>query len=117
MKHNFSQSAEDGLLALSGELLIENSSELKSALCEALASSPRLIVDLGKVTAADISSLQLLCSAHRSASLAGTSFRIDQTGEAIRSIAENAGYSCRTKGCRFAIGICLWDPEAQQARG
>ena len=57
-----------GILRLAGTLTIEYAERLREALLAALEESVRLTLDCSEVTDVDLSGLQLLCSAHRTAS-------------------------------------------------
>ncbi len=54
------------ILRLGGEAIIESAVELKKALLKSMEQADNILIDTEKVTAADLSFLQLLCSAHRS---------------------------------------------------
>jgi anti-anti-sigma regulatory factor len=56
-------------LTLIGDLTLENTDQLKSALIEALSKGKTLNIEFSEVTAVDFSSLQLLCSTHKTAEL------------------------------------------------
>ncbi|MCL4490623.1 MAG: STAS domain-containing protein [Nitrospirae bacterium] len=61
----FEQSGAIGLLTYDGELTVQHTRELKSALMRALDRVDHLIFNLEKVTAMDIACFQLLCMAQR----------------------------------------------------
>ena len=58
---------ETGNVTLSGDLTIFQASEIQTRLREALESSDDVRITLQDVTSMDLSCLQLLCSAHRTA--------------------------------------------------
>ncbi len=96
-------------LTLSGELTIAHAVELKAAIREALDMTARVIVDLRSATGMDLSVLQLLCSAHRSA--IGSGKRFELKGEDVPPLPEirrAAGFA-RHRGCDFNPNEnCLW---------
>jgi len=96
-----------GKLILDGDMTVQRAGELKTALIEALDKATSVVIDMEHITDADLSFLQLLCSAHR------TSLKINKTV----SLSENApqffwdtvkkaGYSCKDPGCDDQN--CLW---------
>lgn len=96
------------VLVLEGELTIHHSNELKEALKDLQDTTDNLLLNLEGVTAADLSCLQLLCSAHRSS--LKTNKEIKLTGDIpvmLKQMATDAGFimeACRTD----AGGSCLW---------
>ncbi|MDJ0391607.1 STAS domain-containing protein [Roseomonas sp. E05] len=64
-------SAEDHCLVLSGALLLREAEDLHARLLHAVQVQPRLELDLAAVTEADLSALQLLLAAGRSAKRSG----------------------------------------------
>jgi ABC-type transporter Mla MlaB component len=103
------RSGKKDLIQCSGELTLDHAEELRSALIKALIDVDRVELDMEKVTAVDLSCLQLLCSAHRSAVrmnklLALRHGRPDELNRA----ADEAGY-LRRAGCRLdSYKTCLW---------
>ncbi|MCR4321812.1 MAG: STAS domain-containing protein [Candidatus Brocadiaceae bacterium] len=80
-----------GALALEGELTISRAGELRAALINALDKVSHLQLNFGKVTDIDLSCLQLICSAHKTA--AGMKKRLTVTGnsETFKKAMEEAG--------------------------
>jgi len=81
-----------GALALEGELTIGRAGELRTALINALDKVTHLQLNFEKVTDIDLSCLQLICSAHKTA--AGMKKRLTVTGnsETFKKAMEDAGY-------------------------
>lgn len=97
------------VLVINGELTIEHAVELKKALHQSLKDGERVVLDLSKVTEMDLSSLQLLCSAHKtSVNLKKTlELRHDNTG-IFKEAVTRAGYT-RYSGCTMETeNSCLW---------
>ena len=53
------------IVRLTGDLTISRADEMRSALLESLKGAEHIEIDLSSVEDADLSCLQLLCSAHR----------------------------------------------------
>ena len=97
------------VLRLGGEAVIESAIELKEAFLKSMAQGDDILVDIEKVTAADLSFLQLLCSAHHSCLKSEKKMRLGGIRPAVYNrIVKNAGYS-RRRGCdRDMEQSCLW---------
>ncbi|MBI5740185.1 MAG: STAS domain-containing protein [Nitrospirae bacterium] len=97
------------VVVIRGEMTIECAGALRDALLRSLGGSERVILDLGKVTAVDLSCLQLLCSAHRTSlsSAKAIALKQDYPGILKEAVREN-GYS-RCLDCRSDSGQgCFW---------
>lgn len=100
MNCELKESGDRTMLALSGECTIECAKDLAKALLEALSSRDRLVVNFEGVEAVDLSCLQILCSAHRSAVKAGKTLMFHPARpDALFRAALDAGY-VRTTACR-----------------
>ncbi|CAN2046687.1 STAS domain-containing protein [Candidatus Magnetomoraceae bacterium gMMP-1] len=101
-------SSNSGELILDGDITIENAGELKKILIESMKKTDNLIIYLDKVTAMDLSSLQLLCSAHRSFIKLNKKIKLQTKSlELFKKVVNNAGYS-RVKGCIEPYDQCFW---------
>jgi anti-anti-sigma regulatory factor len=103
------QTGEEEIITLEGELTLPRAEELKSAFLKALARGDAVSIRFGSVQNVDLSCLQMLCSAHRSAVRMKKKVGV---GGAIPKIlsdaAEAAGYM-RLKGCGLDFkNSCLW---------
>lgn len=100
---------EAGTLLLKGDLTIRNVSELRDALLESLSTVQGLRIRLDGVEETDLSCLQLLCSAHRTAVASGKSMAIEgRWAKPFRRAVEAAGYA-RGGMCRSAnAAFCFW---------
>jgi anti-anti-sigma factor len=100
---------KERLLVINGGLTIEYAAELKDALQESLKDGARVVLDLSNVTEMDLSSLQLLCSAHKtSVNLKKTLELMEDTGEVFKETVKKAGYM-RYSGCtKETEKSCLW---------
>ncbi len=103
------RSAETSVLKLKGSWTIERTDELKHALLEALNGSEGIVIELEGLTDLDLSSIQLLCSAHRTSLRLGKRLALhEQKSEALKRIVRDAGFD-RTIGChKDPDKSCLW---------
>lgn len=97
------------MLILDGEVTVERAEELRKNLIRCLEEADEVIVDLEKVAGVDLSCLQLLCSAHRTAAAAGKGLVLGRTvPEVFTRAIRDAGY-WRHGGCTwYARTSCLW---------
>ncbi len=103
------QSGKQGTITLDGELIVNRAEELRMLLIKALIDADRVQVDFGAVNDTDLSCLQLLCSAHRSAGRMKRSLTLAGNWPApFNKTVQTAGFS-RLTGCRLdADHSCLW---------
>jgi anti-anti-sigma factor len=109
MRLTVDKSGKKGVLRLKGMLTISQAEELKKTLIKALKKVNELEVDLKKVDEIDISCLQLLCSAHKTA--AKSSKRLVLGSDVPEDITHNIMHSgyFRTVGCiNKEKDKCLW---------
>ena len=97
------------VVAISGPMTIERICELRSALLEAFEIGREVQLSLAGVTKVDLTGLQLLCSAHRTALAGELGFSITGgDGGPILPVAEAAGM-LRHIGCAEDTGGgCVW---------
>jgi anti-anti-sigma regulatory factor len=118
MRFEIQKPGERGMLTLEGDLTIANAEETRNALLDALGSVSRLEYDVKNVTAVDLSFLQILCSAHRTALDMGKELVLsaDFTSEVLSDTAKSAGY-VRHIGCdRENLNSCLWLVDNEKQR-
>lgn len=98
-----------GVLKLEGYMGVERAADLKESILHALGSAERLYVDVENITSLDLSCLQVLCSAHRTAVSMNKEFAIKGTlPEVFTEVAESSGFMLQ-KGCtKETEGTCLW---------
>ncbi|MBI5593941.1 MAG: STAS domain-containing protein [Deltaproteobacteria bacterium] len=97
-------------LRVSGDISIQNAQECLEALRDFQGSGNRLVLDLGGVTGADVSFLQMICSLHRTCLRAGQNLTLKTKNmpEEFKAILEMAGYR-RPKACTLGgDNPCLW---------
>jgi anti-anti-sigma regulatory factor len=100
---------KEGVLRLGGDITVQQAEELKETLIRGLGSVDKVYVDSSKSSDIDLTCLQLLCAAHRSATRMGKSFQLAEPvpGRFMR-LAESAGFARHT-GCRLDITkTCIW---------
>jgi len=96
-------------LSFEGELTIPKVAELKVQLVKALEKSGGMSLNLKNVTRADLTFLQLLCSAHRSAYKAGKVMMLTDVSEAVDSEVIAAGFIRDNMSCgQNCSDSCLW---------
>lgn len=104
------QSNDKGLLTLQGDLTIRSATEIKALLIKALVESDQVSVNFDGVSEVDVTCLQLLCSAHRSATRLNKRFLFTGVNrpDAFLALVEAAGFA-RSMGCSLDCGkSCLW---------
>jgi ABC-type transporter Mla MlaB component len=103
---------EYGRLVLEGELTLQQVRPLHEELRSSMGNVRKLDVDISGVEEADLSFLQLLCSAHRTAVKTGKTLNlIEDIPEVVRQAMELNGYSGQNN-CSLDIGrTCLWAKE------
>jgi ABC-type transporter Mla MlaB component len=100
---------EPGAVALSGSLTVGNAAEILKIIRGAIAQADSLVVTVGEDAEVDVSFLQILCSAHRTAAAQGKCFRLNTERTRVFEDASRAAGYIRMKGCsRDRDGSCLW---------
>jgi len=106
------QGVEEGkmiTLQWSGDLTIRRIAELKTQVQQALAGATQVSIEIAAGAECDMTVMQLLCAAHRTASRQGKTLRLfREIPEQFKMIMKLAGFS-RHIGCaRDESGCCLW---------
>lgn len=99
-------------ITLDGELCIQNADEFRTLLMESIGVADTITMNVASVTEIDLSCLQLLCAAHRTAIRQNKSLALDrQWPESCALMIEKAGYA-RHNGCSLDKNRgCLWIEE------
>ncbi len=108
---NTSQSASDAQarFEINGTCGIEEAARIRTILAESLSQADKATLDLSKATDADLSFLQLLCAAHKSAVRRGKTLTITGTvPEDIRQRVKEAGMTGNTSCGSDLSKSCLW---------
>lgn len=97
------------LIRVEGELTVQHAAELRACLLSALSSAESVRVDLQAAEDMDLTCLQILCSAHKSALFAGKTLCLgNEMPEHFKSTLGAAGF-WRSQGCTIDTGdSCLW---------
>jgi anti-anti-sigma regulatory factor len=97
------------IVTLRGDLTVPHAEEMRSLLIKALVNADRVGIRFAEVHAVDLSCLQLLCSAHRSAVRLKKRITLEGSApQALRDAAGAAGFS-RLTGCRpDSDRSCIW---------
>jgi anti-anti-sigma regulatory factor len=95
-------------LALSGDSGLSYAGELRETLADALATARDLTVDAAAVTDADVSTVQLLCAAHRTAVKLGKHLELLSISEAISRVVRDTGFLRREGRMQDPDRNCLW---------
>ncbi len=110
LSSQFYQSGKAGVLALHGELTLENADELRSAFIKALINNAaEVVLNFEKATRVDFSCLQLLCSVHRTSARLkkGISFN-GALPDILKRTIVKAGFA-RCTGCDpVRKKSCFW---------
>lgn len=96
-------------IEISGVCGVEEAVRIRTVLAESLSQAEKAWLDLSKATDADLSFLQLLCAAHKSAVRRGKALTVAGTvPEDIRQKVREAGMT-GNKSCGSDLGkSCLW---------
>lgn len=106
------------VITLDGDLTLQNAEELRSLFVKALVEADLVAVRFGDVREADLSLLQLLCSAHRSAVRLKKQVRLEGAfPKVFLDRADAAGFT-RLKGCKPENKkSCFWIAIAGENHG
>jgi anti-anti-sigma regulatory factor len=97
------------IVMLEGDLTTSRAEEIKAVFINALMSAKEIIVTFGKITDVDLSCLQLLCAAQRSAVRVHKHVRFDDSLPQILKDTAGASGFLRLTGCKVDCGkSCLW---------
>ncbi|HAR95965.1 MAG TPA: hypothetical protein DCR97_08400 [Deltaproteobacteria bacterium] len=101
--------SESLLIRVEGELTVQHAAELRTCLLSALSSAQSVRVDLEALEDMDLTCLQILCSAHKSALFAGKVLCLgNKIPEHFKNTLDTAGF-WRSQGCTIDTGdSCLW---------
>lgn len=100
MSFRTADSEGSGRLLLRGNLTIEHAGEIKKELLSAFEQTDRLVLAIESNVIADLSFLQLLCAAHRTACKEKKTFEVDSSAAStIRGLMQEAG--CQHAGDGF----------------
>ncbi len=109
--HSFTISDSDRgrTLIVTGDVTIQNAADFRESLLELKEGEGDADIDLEGLTEADLTCLQLLCSAHRTFTTSNRRIAIKgRFPEALQKVIVTAGYQ-RDRGCVLdSTQTCLW---------
>jgi len=99
----------EATVAVSGALTIERSGEFRQTLADALAGAQRVVLDVGQLHDIDITALQLICSACKTAAAADKVFTFaGQLPACLIELKDGIG-TCQNSPCsQNGNTSCLW---------
>ncbi len=97
------------VVTFSGDLTIENAQELQKILLAAMDNAAELLLTFENVTATDLTFVQLLCSAHRTAVRSDKIMKLaSPRPEVLMAAVRETGF-IREKGCILDTqASCIW---------
>lgn len=103
------------VITFEGDLTLQNAEKMKKALLKSLETAGQVTLKLDRVTSLDLSCLQLLCSAHRTAVRKNRPITLSiSCPELFQRFVREAGF-IRHIGCEMDHKkSCLWICEAAQ---
>lgn len=104
------QKEGEGIVINSGELLtIETAADFARRIGAALAVSQKVTVDFAAEVAMDVTALQILCSACKTATAEGKTFTQQGAGtESLRQLLVAAGAQCQGSCKHINSNPCIW---------
>jgi ABC-type transporter Mla MlaB component len=109
MKRRTGGASQKTVLTVGGDLSVQRASELKNVLRSSLENGEHLVLEFAECSGTDLSFVQLLCSAHRTAVGLGKSLELGASASTqFLRMVDEAGY-LRDKCCAFSGDkSCLW---------
>jgi anti-anti-sigma regulatory factor len=109
MESTFKKSKNKGIITFHGDMTVQHAAGIKDVLIKALKETEHVLLEFGQVGIVDLSALQLMCSAHRTATAQKKTLAYaSEPPDAYRNAMEAAGY-LRTKGCYLdSTESCIW---------
>jgi ABC-type transporter Mla MlaB component len=100
-------------IVLKGDLTVKNAAKMKSNIVKALKNCETVAISFGGIRKVDLSCLQLLCSAHRSAVRREKMMYFESDiPPHLNDLAMISGF-LRLEGCQLECGKgCFWKSEA-----
>lgn len=95
-------------VSLIGQATIENIAEAHEPLRKSVMSGVSVVLDLSAIEEADITLLQMVCSAHKGA-LSRGGLTIENPSLAVQRAAAGAGFTHNLCGSSNEEGCCLWN--------
>lgn len=93
MSFRLAESGGPGNILMGGQLTIENATAIREALGRALQQTDRVALAMDSDAVADLSFLQVLCAARRTAVRENKAFDIDSSAAPrVRAVMQEAGF-------------------------
>jgi hypothetical protein len=106
------------VVTLEGDLTNEHSGEVKSVFVDALKDADDIMVVFGKISAINLSCLQLFCAVHRSAVRNHKHVCFEGSLPQIVMLTADAAGFLQLKGCKVDCGkSCLWNDVTGEHHG
>ncbi len=100
---------KSGRLILKDDLTISRITSLRNEINKALAKVKSLVVDVEQAATVDLTFLQLMCSAHRTATVQNKSITLSGKINPVMEKAIEENSYTRSAGCALdATNTCLW---------
>ena len=91
------------LVTLSGDCTVSHINHSYRTLLEAFESKGPLVIDLSQVEAADVTLIQLIVSASKTAAFQNRAFALESVSSNLQDILSSAGISLNLKPSQIAI--------------
>ncbi|NJD57297.1 MAG: STAS domain-containing protein [Nitrospirae bacterium] len=93
MSFRIAESEGPGTIRMGGQLTIENAAAIREALARALQQADRVVLAMDRDAVADLSFLQVLCAARRTAVRGDKTFDIESSAaHAVQAVMQEAGF-------------------------
>lgn len=94
---------------IEGALTLPSITEIRDALLRTVQNADDIVIDLREVAELDVSGLQVICAAHKSAIRLGKRLALAAPRTTVMEIAGRAGYARQSSCISGADGRCLWE--------
>lgn len=103
------QETNQGRLILKDDLTIDRIRDIHEIMCQSLSAVESLVIDIQDAAQIDLTFLQLLCSAHRTATASNKSIVLSGQINPVMEKAVEDHCFARGKGCGLdKTNTCLW---------
>jgi anti-anti-sigma regulatory factor len=95
-------------LTIEGALTLPYINEIRDTLLGTMRQADDIVIDMHAVTDLDVSGLQVMCAAHKSAVSLGKRLALAGAPPGVTEAAGRAGYARRSSCINGAEDRCLW---------
>jgi anti-anti-sigma factor len=99
-------------IALSGDISVDNSGELKDLLLKEALKHNSIAIDVSSITDVDVAGMQILCAIHKYMNNSGKDITLKGMTDTFSSIISRSGFT-HNKGCAKELEPCLWSEEKE----